>query len=330
MSHVTLVDDLCWESCHIYGGVMSHMWMSHVTSSVASHATHETHMDEPCHTLIESCHSYRWVMSRVMSHVEHIRGSDVSHWMSHVTRKMSHVASHVTRETHRRESCHTCEWVMSLVSMSHVASHVTLETNWGESCLTLNESCHSYQWVMSHIEWVMSLMSMSHVASHVTHETNREESCLTLNESSHSYQWVMLRVMTHMEHIYWVMSHMWTRHATRTNEFFARQISHKQAMPHKKKMDESCHAREWVIWENESFEREIELFQQMSRFRKWVISENESFYVHETVCWEIGIRHVTHMNESCHIWMSHVTYEWVMSHMNESCHIWMSHVTYEW
>jgi len=36
------------------------------------------------------------------------------------------------------------------------------------------------------------------------------------------------------------------------------------------------------------------------------------------------------MNESCHIWMSHVTYEWVMLHMNESCHIWMSHVTYEW
>jgi len=25
-------------------------------------------------------------------------------------------------------------------------------------------------------------------------------------------------------------------------------------------------------------------------------------------------------NESCHIWMSHVTYEWVTSHMNESCH----------
>jgi len=61
------------------------------------------------------------------------------------------------------------------------------------------------------------------------------------------------------------------------------------------------------------------------------------------------------MNESCHIWMSHVTYkwvmshimsihwwrwpspsrshvthDWVMSHMNESCHTWMSHVTYEW
>ena len=28
--------------------------------------------------------------------------------------------------------------------------------------------------------------------------------------------------------------------------------------------------------------------------------------------------------------MSHVSYQWVMSHMNESCLIWMSHVSYEW
>ena len=63
-------------------------------------------------------------------------------------------------------------------------------------------------------------------------------------------------------------------------------------------------------------------------------------------------QHMSRMNESCHIWMCHVTYEcvtshinesrryvvvsahvtseWVMSHMNESCHIWMGHVTYEW
>jgi len=30
------------------------------------------------------------------------------------------------------------------------------------------------------------------------------------------------------------------------------------------------------------------------------------------------------MNESCHIWKSHVTYERVRSHMKESCHIWRS------
>jgi len=36
---------------------------------------------------------------------------------------------------------------------------------------------------------------------------------------------------------------------------------------------------------------------------------------------------MSHMNESCLIRMSHVSYEWVMSHMNESCLIWMSRVS---
>jgi len=39
---------------------------------------------------------------------------------------------------------------------------------------------------------------------------------------------------------------------------------------------------------------------------------------------------MSHINESCHISMSHVTYQWVMSHINESCHVSMSHVTYQW
>jgi len=34
-------------------------------------------------------------------------------------------------------------------------------------------------------------------------------------------------------------------------------------------------------------------------------------------------RVMSHMNEACHVWMSHVTYEWVMP-----CRFWMSHVTY--
>ena len=40
--------------------------------------------------------------------------------------------------------------------------------------------------------------------------------------------------------------------------------------------------------------------------------------------------HVARVNESCHVWVSHVTYEWVMSRVSESCHVWVSHVTYEW
>jgi len=34
--------------------------------------------------------------------------------------------------------------------------------------------------------------------------------------------------------------------------------------------------------------------------------------------------HVTHVNESCHIWMSDVIC------MNKSWHVWISHVTYKW
>jgi len=40
-------------------------------------------------------------------------------------------------------------------------------------------------------------------------------------------------------------------------------------------------------------------------------------------------RVMSHPNKSCHIRISHVTSEQVMSHLNETCHIWMSHVTYQ-
>ena len=40
-------------------------------------------------------------------------------------------------------------------------------------------------------------------------------------------------------------------------------------------------------------------------------------------------RVMSHIYKSCHIWTSHVTYERVVSHMNVLCHIWTSHVTYE-
>jgi len=36
------------------------------------------------------------------------------------------------------------------------------------------------------------------------------------------------------------------------------------------------------------------------------------------------------MNKSCHVWISRVIYQWVMSRMNESCHTWLSHIPHEW
>jgi len=82
-------------------------------------------------------------------------------------------------------------------------------------------------------------------------------------------------------------------------------------------MDVSCHMRmshvtcEWVVSHVEMLRRDITLHRVCLRHfsPEWVLS---------------------HLNESCHIWMSHVTYEWVMPHLHESCHKWMSHVACEW
>jgi len=68
------------------------------------------------------------------------------------------------------------------------------------------------------------------------------------------------------------------------------------------------------------------------------LSYRALLWIHEERWWimsrrsEVFLAHLdpSHMNESCHIWMSRVTHEWVMSHMNESCHTWMSHVSHEW
>ena len=66
--------------------------------------------------------------------------------------------------------------------------------------------------------------------------------------------------------------------------------------------------REWLI----------HMWHDSFIFVTWLIHMwHDSFMSHVT--YECVMRLTT--NESCHIWMSHVT------NMNESCHIWMSHAT---
>jgi len=140
------------ESCRTCAGVMSYIWISHVTQTNESCRTYEwvshgTHMKESCHTgwvvshkrmshitrVNETCHICEWVMSGVwISHVTRVNESyhkrewGMSYlWMSHVMRV--------------NQSCHACEWVISHVWMSHI-THV-------------NETCHICEWVMSFV-WI--------------------------------------------------------------------------------------------------------------------------------------------------------------------------------
>jgi len=59
------------------------------------------------------------------------------------------------------------------------------------------------------------------------------------------------------------------------------------------------------------------------------------FTSHTTQSCHVGMSHVTlewvvsHMNASCRVRMSNDTCEWVMLRMKESRHVWVSHVTYD-
>jgi len=125
--------------------------------------------------------------------------------------------------SHVNESCHACEWVMSLMWMSNV-THVW--QSWGTSISLVawrrgHEPCHACEWDLSrtwmrhvkHVneschefEWDMSRMCGSHEArehtvgdvmyvgmSHVTH----------VNETCHKCKWDMSRMwMSHVTHVW--------------------------------------------------------------------------------------------------------------------------------
>jgi len=48
------------------------------------------------------------------------------------------------------------------------------------------------------------------------------------------------------------------------------------------------------------------------------------------ICDMCNLCHIKHVNSDIWHTLHMSSTEWVMSHMNESCHIWMSHVTHEW
>ena len=118
-------------------------------------------------------------------------------------------------------------------------------------------------------------------------------------------------------------------------------------------MNESCHSRTMshMCVSHVTYERVMLLTNHVTHewhdacvvcdmthiWHEWVMSHvNESCHIcmsHVTCeSWLIyaHTQVVAHVNESCHIWMSHDTYEWAMSHVHYvTRHIWMSHVTYE-
>ena len=168
----------------------------------------------------------------------------------------------------------------------------------------MNESCHTYEWVMSHI-WM----------SPVTH----------MNESCHTYEWVTSRAIPshctlhsrvppqnkrHSHSTYdWVMSrlnescHMWMSHdVSRSCQMSMRHVTYEWVTP---RVNEVWNTHGLVVAAN-TIESSMSATKQTPKYtiHSCVPSQNN--------------RH------------RHGTYERVMSHMNESCRLRMSHVTYDW
>jgi len=285
------------DSCHKCEIVES-QWMSRVT--LTNHrADNRYPLGYQATEWNDSCHTYERV---------------VSQWISRVTLpsyKADHRYPRGYKATERNESCHMYEWVMSHISMSHViyerVTHVNLTSYRadhryprGYRATERNELCHIYKWVMSYMN--ESLMSMSPairqtiVIHRDTGQQNRMSYVTCMDKSCHIW----------MSHVIYE----WVTHVDLTSHRADNRYPQRYKATER---NESCHVYGWV----------------MSYMKESLMSIStaigQTIVIHRDTKQQNGMSQVTCTNESCHIWMSHVTFEWVMSHLNESCHIWISH-----
>jgi len=134
------------ESCHMYGWVMSHIWMSHVT-----------HMDA-------SCHTYGCVMSHIwMSHGVNVNKSCHTYEcvISHIW--IRHVAYMDESITHMSTACRVYEWVNSQIWIQYTHIRLMRDATHESSRLpgvaatapthrvvNRNEQCREYGCAISH------------------------------------------------------------------------------------------------------------------------------------------------------------------------------------
>jgi len=120
MSYVTHIN----ESCPTYEWVMSHIWMCHVKhTNESSH----THMNESCHTFMhQSLSQVTRLDNKIWKHSSKIwncQGNKI--WnckeknLTHMLQMPPLPPSTVVFlwQTHIKESCLTCEWVMPCIWM---------------------------------------------------------------------------------------------------------------------------------------------------------------------------------------------------------------------
>jgi len=117
LGHVTYMNESChtfewvmsqtWMSCHTYGCVALHIWMSHAThingsrymyECVTPHIwmSHFTYVNSHATPMNGSCHTYKWVKPHIwMGHVTHMNASCVQEYQR-TSANTTTTAGHIT------------------------------------------------------------------------------------------------------------------------------------------------------------------------------------------------------------------------------------------
>ena len=152
LSHVTSMN----QSCHMYEKVMSHVWMSHVTRTDESrHTDSRAGNQNPTTSVIRahrshvphrnnSCHTYRWVTHMNESRQRDSHCGNQNTTTSVIRAHRSHFLIWMSHVTRMNESRHTDSRTGNQTATKSVLraykSHVP----------HVNESCHTYKSVTSH------------------------------------------------------------------------------------------------------------------------------------------------------------------------------------
>jgi len=137
---------------------------------------------------------------------------------------------------------------------------------------------------------------------------------------THLHFYVYIYVYTH--------THTWWHESTQSSEVSAvdtdcRSTELPGAAWFISHLNESCHI--WMNHLKKSHHIWVSLGIVCSRYGLSQHTIAGCCVIHITFEWV-----TSHLNDSCHIWMSHVTFEWVMSHLSvvsclresQSCHVW--------
>jgi len=266
--------------------------------------------------------TYQWVTSHMneshpvwMSHVTcecvmlHTNAS-CRIWMSCVSFECDGSYMNVSflpQECHTERICHEwaiCSWLIrdsfvTHATCKHTRSHVS-ETYY----IWISQM---YEWVVSHSNATCHIW-MPHATCKFTKSHISETYYIWISQM---YDWVMSHsnasnhTWIHTRRIYdWVMAHM----------------------------NESCHIRMSHVTYGWGMSH-------MNRSRHILLQRGHIYPCKGGVrgIWSVAYYESSLMNESCHRWMSHVTYIRVkaaceaygVSHINKSYYIWMSHIAHE-